>query len=109
MGRLFALVIAIGLVVLAISNPGMDDFKSFVEQRSEYLLRQETGDTALGRALSGAGSELAGAFVDRVSERENYLVCSIYTIDADRDDAPDWRFLGLGGRFFQLKDPNSNT
>lgn len=105
-----ALVVLI-LAVLALLwlNPSMDDFQTFVELKSEELLLGETGDNALGRALSSLGGSLAGSYVDRITERTNYFVFSTYTIDLDGAEAQgeEWEFIGIGGRFLQLDAPES--
>jgi hypothetical protein len=104
---LVALIISV--IALAWFNPGMDAFRLFVEEHSERILLNEAGDSAVGRALAGAGGALAGAYVDRVTERRNYAVFSIYTRDLDGDDEQDeeWRFLGIAGHFFELQQPES--
>ena len=104
---LVALVIV--LIGLAAFNPGMDAFRVFVEERSEQILLNETGDSSLGRALSGAGGALAGAFVDRVTERSNYLIFSIYTIDLDgaEEEGDEWKFVGIAGQFVETQRPES--
>ena len=96
------------LAVLAFTNPGMDEFKDFAEAQSEQLLLRETGDTGLGRFLSRLGGSLAGSLVDRVTERANYGVASVYTIDLDPEvaEGDEWRFLGIAGQFLELERPD---
>ena len=90
-------------------NPDMEDFKAFVSTRSEALLGERMGSGALGEALSAAGSRLAGRYVDRVTERNDYLVFSTYTVDLDGADSAeeDWRFLGVAGQFIETQRPAS--
>lgn len=97
------------LIVLLWFNPDMNDFKTFAQIHSERILLHETGDTALGRALAGAGGALTGAYVDRITERRNYLVFSTYTLDLDGADEEgnEWRFLGIGGGFFEMQQPKA--
>lgn len=104
---LVALTLAV--IALAIFNPGMDDFRIFVRERTEILLQDEAGDSLLGRALSGAGASIAGEYVDRITERENYFVFSTYTIDLDGEstETDDWKFLGIAGQFLELHRPDS--
>ena len=104
---LVALIIL--LIGLAWFNPSMDAFKGFVELRSERILQEEAGDSVLGRALAGAGGALAGAYVDRITERNNYVFFSTYTIDFDdEEDGDEWRFLGIAARFIELQAPEAN-
>ncbi len=100
--RTLGLLLVIALFVLAALNPGMEAFETYVENRSEQIIRQETGDSALGRALSGAGSELAAAFTEQFADRTNYLIFSTYTLDLDRDGTADRRFLGIAHQFIEL-------
>lgn len=103
------IMVLAAITLLFIFNPDMDDFKAFVHTESARILLDKTGDTTLGRVLSGAGSSLAGAYVDRVTDRENYFLFSTYHIDLDGPDRDenDWWFLGIGTRFIQLSQPES--
>ena len=104
------LVVAVlAVIALAFFNPGMDEFRTFIRTQAEGMIQRETGDTALGRALSGVGGNLAGQYVDRITDRNNYFVFSTYTVDLDGNESEDedWRFLGIAGRFFELDRPAS--
>ena len=96
------------VIALAIFNPGMDQFRTFIRQRTEVAIQEETGGSMLGRALSGAGASLAGEYVDRVTERENYYLFSTYTIDLDGSAGEQnaWTFLGIAGQFVAVERPN---
>lgn len=102
------LLLAVVLGALVVTNPGMDAFSDFVAEQSERILQRETGDSPLGRALAGAGAGLAGAYVERVTERRTYLLFSTYTIDLDGTSSTshEWRFLGIAGRFVELDNPD---
>ena len=104
------LVVAIlAVIVLAFFNPGMDEFRTFVRAQAEGMIQQEAGDSAIGRALSGAGGSLASQYVDRITERRNYIVFSTYTVDLDgaESDDEDWKFVGIAGRFVELDRPDA--
>lgn len=107
--RTTIIVVLIALATLFYLNPGMDEFKSYVESRSEEILLQEVGDNTFGQILSDVGSSLAGRFVDRVTERNNFFVFSLYTIDLEQDneECDNWIFLGIAGRFIELQKPES--
>lgn len=102
-------VMILALIALIYFNPGMEEFSLYVEAQSERLLLEETGDNALGRALSGIGSSLAGAYIDRITDRRNYIVFSVYTIDLDgpEEEGDEWRFVGIGGHFIETSSPES--
>lgn len=109
--RTAIVVVILALLALYLFNPEMEDFKRFVETRSELLLERELGGGVLGEVLSGAGASLAGRYIDRVTDRDDYLFFSTYTIDLDgnENDAEDeaWRFLGIAGQFFEMQRPAS--
>ena len=103
------LLTLIALVVLFLFNPEMDDFQIFAETQSERLLRQQTGDGEVGRVLSGLGASLLGSNIHRFTERQNYGVFSLYTINLGDEGEPEeeWRFLGIAGQFLELERPAS--
>lgn len=105
--RFLILLSVVASFVLTALNPGMEEFEDFIAEQSEEVVRKETGNSALGRALSGASSEIARAYIDRIADRENYLLFSIYTVDIDGRERSenDWRFLGIADRFFELERP----
>ncbi len=107
--RLSILVLMVAAIGLAFTNPTMAGFEAFAEQHAEAFLVKETGGPALGRALAGAGAGIAGSYLDRLAEREDYVLYSIYTVDlstAPRDTS-QWRILGIGGRFVELERPET--
>jgi hypothetical protein len=103
MTKLLLALVVVG--ALAVFNPSMDDFETFVEQRTEERIQERTGEGALGDALAGAGSRLLGANVGAVTERTSYVVCSVYHVDTDSDGADEWRFLGIADQFVEVQAP----
>ncbi len=97
------------MITLVFFNPDMEEFKVFVEKQSKGLLQEQVVGSPFGEALSGIGSRLAGSYIDRVTERENYVFFSIYTIDLDGKGKSEneWRFLGIEGTFFEVKRPSA--
>lgn len=102
-------IVILALIALAIFNPGMDDFKVFVQQQSEVLIQQESGGGTIGDILAGVGGRVAGQHVERITDRRNYVIFSTYTIDLDGDDreGDEWRFVGIAGQFFESSRPES--
>ena len=98
-------VVAVALLILM--NPDMGDFRVFVEEQSDHIVRRETGEGVLGELAGALAGQLSGRYVDRVTQRESYLVFSTYTVefDGDPDDGDAWRFLGIGGQFIELERP----
>ena len=111
---LLLLLSCIGIVVLAIMNPQMNDFESFAAEQLEAQLQgklqERTGDSVLGRTLAGAGAGIASQYLDRFVTRENYVVASVYTVDLDGESASEleWEFLGVAGQFVPLETPEQN-
>ncbi len=107
--QLSVLLLMVAVLALAFTNPAMGDFETFAEAHLETVLVREMGDSVLGRALAGAGAGIAGAHVERITERTDYVLYSLYTVDLDgsADEADDWRFLGIGGQFVELQRPAS--
>jgi hypothetical protein len=102
-------VTILALIALYFYNPTMADFRVFVQAQSEEILLHEAGESEIGRMLSEAGSQLAARYIDRITERRDYFFFSTYTVDldgADRDEE-EWRFLGIGAHFMEIKRPKS--
>ncbi len=106
---LLSLLAGFALAALVFTNPGMDDFQAFVRARSETVIRGEAGEGTFARMLSRFGAQVAGALVNRVSDRDDYGLFSVYTIDFGGDGQADerWRFIGAAGRFFEIDAPAS--
>ncbi len=107
-----ALVLVFG--PLALLNPDMDDFSTFLKTHAQSRLQAEVrtrlgGDSRLGDLLAGAGSDLVADHAPAFTDRTTYLVASTYAIDLDRsrDTPPRWRFLGIAGTFIQLEGPET--
>lgn len=103
-GKLTILLLIIVAGWLAMSNPTMDDFKTFTHSQSRDYLEDELGDNAVGRALAQAGSSLAGDYIDQIADRKNYIFFSRFTIgnESNGTETEDsWSYLGIGGRFLR--------
>jgi hypothetical protein len=99
---LIALLLAGGLLI---TNPDMDTFTTFVERYTKERIQERTGDGVVGSALAGAGASVTAAGAPSVTERTNYGVVSVYAVDPDEDGVDEWRFLGIGGQFIALQEP----
>ena len=104
--RKLAYLLVLG-VALYMFNPGEDEFATHVEERSGEYLSTRAGDSNLGQVLSDLGADVTKALAAHVTERDNYFLWSIYTIDLDGPEVSEeeWRILGIAGRFFTLKKP----
>jgi hypothetical protein len=113
---LLLLLVCIGIVVLAVMNPQPDDFQQFVEEQLEARLQTEVrkragGDSAMGGLIAGTGASITSRYVDRATNRDNYVVASTYTVDLDGANASEleWKFLGVAGRFVPLETPKLSS
>ncbi|NNE71535.1 MAG: DUF4359 domain-containing protein [Rhodothermales bacterium] len=105
------IIVLLGVAaVLFALNPKPAEFERYVEQRVEARFNEEGADSnRLGRLLTDMGSSVVGSLAARVSDRANYQLFSIYTVDIGGDGDPDeaWRFLGIAGQFIELSGPDS--
>lgn len=106
MKKLLVFVVVVG-TFLAVTNPGMADFQDFVRDHAADRIQRELGGGPVSDLLSGAGGELLASNVSQITERESYLVCSLYTVDLDRDERSNGRVLGIADRFVVLEEITS--
>jgi hypothetical protein len=114
MRSLFPLLLLAALaLVLFLTNPEPDDFQEFAREQSGELFRgqlgAEVGEGPFGRILGSLAGDATAALVDRLAERDDYLVASVYTLDLDGPNSTEdeWRFLGIAGQFVELQRPAS--
>lgn len=103
MKKFLVLVLVVG-GLLAVTNPDMDAFRTFVRTQAADRIERELGEGALADLLGGAGSELLGENISRFTERRSYLVCSTFAVDLDQDGTSNGRVLGVAGHFFVLDE-----
>lgn len=105
------LLLVIALVLLAVFNPGEDDFRAFVQKHAGEMAGQQIGGGEVGRVLGSLGGSVAADAAMRVTRRDNYYVASVYTVDFDgpTGTANEWRFLGIATQFIELHRPDALT
>ena len=89
---------------LALTNPGMKAFQTFVRTQAADRIERELGRGAVSELLGGAGGELLANNASSFTERRSYLVCSVYVLDLDRDGEADGRVLGVARQFIVIED-----
>lgn len=95
-GIAFILFIIV-IVLLAMTNPGTDDFKSFLESKIESENSSGTGiEEVLRDIFSGPASDI----IAQNTTRENYYIWSVYTIQLNGKAN---RYLGIATKFFPLE------
>lgn len=103
-----ALILAAALTaLLVLTNPGPERFEAFVQQEvARYVAAQHLPG---GGLLGQLGGQLAGRLVRERTERRNYLLVSVYTLDLDgpQRQGQEWRFLGIAGQFVELERPEA--
>jgi len=106
MKKLLVFVVVVG-ALLTVTNPGMADFQDFVRIHAADRIEQELGSGSLSELMGGAGGELLASNVSRATERRSYVVCSLYTLDLDRDGRPNGRILGIAEQFIVVEEVTS--
>ena len=103
MGRnsLTILLIAGLTIMLAITNPSTEDFKDYLKEEmfSQYKEEHKSGGILgdlLTKGIAGIAAELASA----TTQRENYYIFSIYTVQLDTSKPR--KYLGIAGQFISL-------
>lgn len=104
--RTFVTLILV-LILLAIFNPTPDAFEQMVEKRASEMVAGEAGGGKFGALLGNVTGAAAANTLMRVTERKNYYVASVYTIDLDgiAGTANEWKFLGIATQFVELQRP----
>ena len=105
----FVLFLLVFVGTLALFNPDRDDFTTFVQERSRDVVTEHArvaGGSLLGSVTGVLAGEVAGAIAGGSVEHNNYVVLSTYALDLNgADEGGEWRFLGIGGQFFELERP----
>lgn len=98
-----ALVMFIGLLVLAFfTNPTREDFALKIKSELDEEIKEQTNNPAL-QYIAELGLEFSQGIVDKMLERKNYYVCSIFTVHLPDGD---YNYLGAYHMFFPLQDIN---
>ncbi len=93
---------------LALFNPDQADFSSFIAERAQTIASDNAREASGG--LLSAGSSVVGsltqALASNLFERKSYVVFSTYEQAFDGGQE-GWKFLGMGGQFFELNRPDT--
>ncbi len=100
----FWILSAVVLGLLFLSNPDMEDFKTYIAEEARELVREQTGAPGLGDILSDGAAQMAESYADEVTEHKDYYLFSTYKINiAPRNVSKrTWHFLGIGNNFINL-------
>lgn len=106
----FFLLIVFG--TLALFNPDDADFAVYVNEKAQTAVADRARTGGQGFLSSNTGSSataLSSAFSEGAFQRNNYFVFSTFTADLDGPDGNrgDWRFLGVGNQFIEMRKPAS--
>lgn len=94
-------ILIVLLAGLYFFNPTREDFKQFVEDRLEEKMQEEGIEGELGDLLSGGASKLAAGVVDKMTERKDFLLFSIYEIPMSDEE---YKYLGIFKIFIPLQE-----
>ena len=106
----FLLFVVVVVGTLALFNPSEEEFTSFARERTRDVV-SENARAASGSLLGSVAGALAGEVARAIAggsvERHNYVVLSTFSLDLNgsRSEGGEWRFLGIGGQFFELERP----
>ena len=109
MGKWFAILGAVA-VLLAVTNPSRQDFNDWAVRYTAHKIDSEARKE--GREASSSERVVGGALVGLVVanmpvKRQNFVLFSIYSLDADIQSAGDDNFpscaVGIAGQFIGLK------
>lgn len=106
-------------IILAVLNPSPEEFTTFFREQAAERGRQagrDAGNSAGGGAigflterLGEAVANTAGGRLGEEFEHENYILFSTYTLDVNGSrENGIWRFLGIGGQFVSIQEPDIN-
>jgi len=96
--RVAAILLALFAIVLALTNPGRDDFVRWFEGKAEAAAGDRDG---LAGALSGLSLLERTLEVETSLRRDNYLLFSVFHV---RVMSRDHAFVGVLGGFVSLGD-----
>ena len=105
----FTIMSIVVLGTLALFNPSQDDFERYAQQRAQSIVSDQVREST--GFIGEMGASLMGTLVRKVAEgateRRNYGIASVYEIDLNgsRSGGGEWRYLGIGGQFFELERP----
>ena len=97
--RIIAAVAVVGFVLaLILTNPTQGQYKDFIKQK----VTESQKDNSL---LAIVGRALVGAAVDNLTDRQNYILFSVFTTKGFGEQITT---LGLLGNFFVLRDEHQS-
>lgn len=107
MKNTFTLLFCIGglAIALGVTNPGIKSYRAFaIESLTDYTKSNLCLDQALGKFLQQQCAELVdaatpqmGQLIDGATERQNYLLFSIYKTNLEVSPlVPSFRFESIG-------------
>ena len=101
------LILLAGMVAAALyfTNPDGSDFTEFVALYVQEQLADEVpGESELGKKFRKGLGQVASLAAGQLARRENFQLCSIYTLDIVGERHV---FVGVAGQFFPLKKRKS--
>jgi hypothetical protein len=100
-------IVIVILIILAITNPNQSDFQRYISKKMQEKANNN-GNT--NNSLNSFFSGLATFAIDKITERNNYFILSVYTINTTplkfiSENIPDNpKILGVLGQFIPLNE-----
>lgn len=84
-------------MALYLTNPVLSDFEKYIERKADNSIKASsmTSDDDLGEFIG----LLSKAYINIATTRNDYYICSIYTIEGIDDD---YYFLGIFKQFIPI-------
>lgn len=100
--RLASIVFLALLVIAFFTNPSQEDFQKEVEKRMQEEFDAHLDNPLLAMAAEESKS-FASSMASKLTKRDNYAICSIYTIELPTGK---FRYLGAFKLFIPLQQNN---
>jgi hypothetical protein len=96
-----AFIILLGLLVLAFfTNPSLEDFQRQAKSKMKEQINSLEMDPTL-KKVAGIGADFTQGMIDNLVHRDNYYVCSIYTVEMP---GGSYKYLGAFNLFYPLQE-----
>lgn len=93
------ILVALVAAGLYFTNPDKREFRDWSERKMEERLSKQ-GEGDLNDLLGGILSTIGSQFSSAITQRDNYQLCSVFTVDLGDED---YLYLGVFGQFIPLQ------
>jgi regulatory protein YycI of two-component signal transduction system YycFG len=97
-----ALMLLLLLLVAFFTNPTKEQFAAKIQSELEKEVNEQTNNPAL-KYIAEIGLEFTKQIAEKMVERKNYGICSVFTVSLPDGD---YAYLGAFGNYYPLQDEN---